>query len=210
MVREFAAAAGTSRSAAYEVFCHEYNREAIQVPEWGRKNVAKVCRASLDNWEAALEKNGLAALAGKQGRHRKGTGVIDATPGMADVVIAHILEFYNVAAEEVLDALQVSHQGQALPSLRVLQRWMRKYRDANPKMLALIDQAFRRDENGNLSTKAVLELRTMQFDDDENWQKAMKIISDSLRVVSTKDYVRVHEKTEDGKDRHISLNISGL
>jgi len=87
---------------------------------------------------------------------------------------------------------------------------VRKWTEGSrPEVLALIDQAFRRDENGNLSTKAVLELRALQID-DEDWKKAMQIISGSLRVASTRDYVRVHKKDENGKPLHISLNISGL
>lgn len=135
MAREFSAASGTARSAAYEVFCHEYNRRAIPAPAWVRELLPRVCRASLCNWEAAIGTEGLAALAGRQGQHRKGKGVIDATPGMADVVIAHIIKFYDEIAEEVMDALEETHKGQPLPSLRNLQRWMKRYRAEHPRTL---------------------------------------------------------------------------
>ena len=111
MAREFGAASGTARSVAYEVFCHEYNRGAIDAPAWVRELLPRTSRATLANWEKALEANGLAALTNKHGQHRKGKGLIDATPGMADVVVAHIIKYYDETAEEVMEALEVTHAG---------------------------------------------------------------------------------------------------
>ena len=136
MAREFGAASGSARSVAYEVFCHEYNRKAISVPEWVREELPRVCRSSLTGWESSIGKEGLASLAGRQGQHRKGTGIIDSTPGMADVVIAHIIEFYDVAADYVLRALKTKFK--ELPNLRSLQRWMKQYRDENESIILKI------------------------------------------------------------------------
>lgn len=135
MARQFQAASGSPRTSAYEVFCHEYNRGAIDVPEWARELLPKICRKSLTNWEDRLGEKGIAALSGRQGLHRKGTGVIDSTPGMAEVVIAHIIKFYDEVAEEVMEALEVTHAGQRLPSLRALQRWMKRYRAEHPRTI---------------------------------------------------------------------------
>lgn len=135
MAGNFRRASGSTRTTAYEVFCHEYNRGAIEAPEWVRQLVPAVCRKSLTNWEERLIKRGLKDLTGKQGQHRKGTGLIDSTPGMADVIVAHIVKFYDEAAEEVLNALKVTHKGQPLPSLRNLQRWMKHWRADNPRTL---------------------------------------------------------------------------
>lgn len=138
MAREFGAAAGQTRTVAYEVFAHEYNRDAIPTPAWVREQLPRVCRASLRNWEQALAAQGIASLAGRQGQHRKGKGTIDATPGMADVVIANIIKFRGITAEEVLDALEVAFPGQPLPALRSLQRWMRQYRAQNEDIILKI------------------------------------------------------------------------
>lgn len=145
MARGFQRASGNPRTTAYEVFCHEYNRGAIEAPEWVRALLHSVCRKSVTNWEDALDKKGLPGISGRQGQHRKGSGIIDATPGMADVVIAHIIKFYDEIAEEVLEALQVTHAGQRLPSLRNLQRWMKQYRADNPRTILKVQNpdAFR-------------------------------------------------------------------
>ena len=135
MAREFQKASGAPRTNAYDTFCHEYNRGTIEAPEWARALLPSVCRKSLTNWEQSLGNAGLEALSGKQGKHRLGTGVVDATPGMADVIIAHLIKFYDTSAEDVLDALTVTHAGQRLPSLRNLQRWMKRYRADNPRTI---------------------------------------------------------------------------
>lgn len=135
MARGFLQASGNPRTTAYEVFCHEYNRGAIEAPDWVRALLPSVCRKSVTNWEDALDKKGLLGISGRQGQHRKGSGIIDSTPGMADVVIARIVKVYDETAEEVMEALKVTHAGQRLPSMRGLQRWMKQYRADNPRTL---------------------------------------------------------------------------
>jgi hypothetical protein len=135
MAVNFRQAGGSPRTTAYEVFCHEYNRGAIEVPAWVRALLPAVCRKSIANWETALDNKGLMGVAGRQGQHRKGAGVIDSTPGMAETVIACIIKYYEETAEGVMEKLQARHMGQPLPSLRALQRWMRRYRAANPRTI---------------------------------------------------------------------------
>ncbi|SBV95559.1 transposase [uncultured delta proteobacterium] len=138
MAREFGAASGTPRTSAYEVFCHEYNRGAITVPDWVRNLIPSVCRSSLTNWEDRILEKGVAALSGKHGQHRKGSGVIDSTPGMAEYIIAEIIEFYDVSAASVMEALEAKFEGQRLPTLRSLQRWMKQYREDNEQAILKI------------------------------------------------------------------------
>lgn len=138
MAREFGAASGTARTSAHEVFCHQYNQGVISVPDWARRLVPSVCRASLCNWEDAILKKGVASLAGRHGQHRKGKGVIDATPGMADYIVSEIIEFYEVSAASVMEALEARFEGQRLPDLRTLQRWMARYRADNEQVIKKI------------------------------------------------------------------------
>ena len=138
MAREFGAASGTPRTSAYEVFCHEYNRGAIDVPDWVRALVPSTCRSSLTNWEDKILEKGAAALVGKQGIHRKGSGTIDSSPDIAKYIIAEIIEFYNVSAASVMEALESKFEGQRLPSLRSLQRWIKQYREENEQLILKI------------------------------------------------------------------------
>lgn len=138
MAREFAAVTGLPRTTAYEGFCYRYNTNAIEVLPWVRTLISKVCRASLINWETSIHAKGLGAVADKYGQHRKGKGVIDATTGMADRIIAEIIEFYDISAASIMDSLEAYFQGQRLPTLRNLQRWIQQYRTANPQLIKKI------------------------------------------------------------------------
>lgn len=138
MAREFQKASGSPRTNAYETFCHEYNRGALETPEWVRGLVPSACRKSLTNWEDAILQKGRAAVTGRQGLHRIGSGIIDSTRGMADCIVAEIIEFYEVSAASVMEALEARFEGQRLPTLRSLQRWMSKYREQNAQVIMKI------------------------------------------------------------------------
>ena len=58
-------------------------------------------------------------------------------------------------------------------------------------MHALVDRAFKTNRNGELKTAAILDLLTLEIDDDE-WQRAMEALKDSIFVANTAVYVRVY------------------
>lgn len=138
MARSFQKASGAPRTTAYEVFCHEYNRSALEAPDWARALIPSACRKSLTNWEDAMLKKGVAAITGKQGLHRIGSGIIDSTKGMAECIVAEIIEFYEVSGASVMEALEARFEGQRLPTLRSLQRWMKQYREQNEQVIMKI------------------------------------------------------------------------
>jgi len=77
---------------------------------------------------------------------------------------------------------------------------------ANMKLVALVEQAFKTNKKGHIDRDRILGLRKLDISDDK-WQKAMKIIGDSLTVVDKKSYIRFQKKT-DGKWDTISLDIA--
>lgn len=81
--------------------------------------------------------------------------------------------------------------------------------DANPNLRAIIEKAFQADSEGKISVYRVLELLRMEID-DPRWRKAMKAIQDSIRVLGSKEYVRVYERNEDGEHKAIPLNIAAV
>jgi len=74
----------------------------------------------------------------------------------------------------------------------------------------LVNDAFRVDQEGQINTGRVLGLRRLAITDDK-WQLAMKAISDSVSVVSSKPYVRFYERVGD-LDTYtpISLDIASV
>lgn len=81
--------------------------------------------------------------------------------------------------------------------------------DSNDNVKAIIDNAFAVDKEGKINIRRVLGLRNLNITDDK-WQRAMTAISDATQVVSSKPYMRVYERDDDGKYQQISLDFAGL
>ena len=80
---------------------------------------------------------------------------------------------------------------------------------ARVELRALVNNAFRVDQDGNIKTGEVLGLRRLKFD-DERWQQAMVAISDAVTVVSSKTYVRFYERDARGQYLPISLDMAAV
>lgn len=80
---------------------------------------------------------------------------------------------------------------------------------SNPNIKVLVNDAFRVDKSGNISTGKVLSLRRHKID-DEDWLKAMSAISDSISVAGTKPFVLFYERMDNGEHRPISLDASSV
>ena len=79
---------------------------------------------------------------------------------------------------------------------------------ANANIRALVDRAFRTDSKGQIKMSAVLELLRLEIKDDE-WQRAMQAIRDSIQSTGTAVYVRVYERIDDTDQyRPISLDLA--
>lgn len=60
-------------------------------------------------------------------------------------------------------------------------------------LIVIADRAFRRNANGEISVSRVLDLRSHDIE-DERWQKAMEIITDSIRVQASITYLRLYKR----------------
>lgn len=64
---------------------------------------------------------------------------------------------------------------------------------SSDKIKVLVNQAFQVDKAGKINTGRVLALRQLDIDDPK-WLSAMKAISDSMKVASTKPHIRFYER----------------
>ncbi len=88
-----------------------------------------------------------------------------------------------------------------------LKRWGA---DANPNLVAVVNQAFEVDKQGRINIQAILKLRALNIKDEE-WQKAMTIINEALNVCGTRQYLNVRiRENETDKFRTINLNMSSI
>lgn len=75
----------------------------------------------------------------------------------------------------------------------------------NDNIHVLVNDAFRVDKEGKISTGRVLGLRRLNIVDNE-WQAAMNAISESLQVIGTKAYIRIYERNGEG-DKYVPLSL---
>ena len=81
---------------------------------------------------------------------------------------------------------------------------------ANDNVRALVTHAFQTDKAGKINTGRVLGLRQLNIT-DEKWLKAMQAIGDSIRVTSSKPYVRFYQRDDKTGDyAHISLDAAAV
>lgn len=83
-------------------------------------------------------------------------------------------------------------------------------KDINDNLKIIIDRAFQVNKEGKLNTGEILSLRRLNIT-DEKWKRAMDAISDSMRVVYTRAYVRFYERQNvDSQWSAISLDIASV
>lgn len=81
---------------------------------------------------------------------------------------------------------------------------------SSSEVQALVEHAFQTDKEGKISTARVLGLRSLNIK-DEQWQKAMQAIMDSIQVTGSKSYLRFYERQgQDGPYRQIPLDVAAL
>lgn len=92
----------------------------------------------------------------------------------------------------------------------VIDKCIEKWSDgANANLKAIIDQAFQVNQSGRMDIRRILALRKLAINDDD-WRKAMEIISDSVQVETSKQYLRTHVRDSEGKYQMVNLDLSDL
>ncbi|HQR97611.1 MULTISPECIES: DUF3164 family protein [unclassified Polaromonas] len=81
---------------------------------------------------------------------------------------------------------------------------------SNDNIKVMVNHAFQVDQQGKISTGRVLGLRSLKIT-DPNWLLAMQAISDSMRVGSTKPYIRFYKRdAASGDYLPISLDVAAI
>ena len=81
---------------------------------------------------------------------------------------------------------------------------------SNDNIKVLVNNAFQVDKAGAVNVGRILNLRTLKIE-DEKWLRAMTAIGDSMKVHSTKPYIRFYEMDERAGDYvPISLDVAAL
>ncbi len=106
------------------------------------------------------------------------------------------------------DTLHFDERLQAAKQLidECLHEWTQNS-DANLK--TIVQAAFDVNKEGQINTSRVLGLRRLNIQ-NEKWLQAMNILSDSIQVQASKEYVRFYQRNKDGKYELINLDIATL
>lgn len=110
---------------------------------------------------------------------------------------------------QMQDQITFGEQLQAAKSLidHCVTRWAE---GANDNIKVLVTDAFQVDKQGLINTGRVLGLRRLDIQ-DEDWQMAMKAISDSIQVASSKPYIRFYKRNETtGAYDAINLDLAAV
>ena len=83
-------------------------------------------------------------------------------------------------------------------------RWSK---GADDKIKLLVEDAFKVDKQGNLDKERILSLRKIKIK-SKDWQKAMEIIADSVKVVGKRTYLVFLIKDVKGVWESITLDIA--
>lgn len=88
-----------------------------------------------------------------------------------------------------------------------IQSWSK---GSKAEIKAIVNNAFRVDKAGRISTERVLELRRIESDDPK-FAEAMRAIADSMQVASSKAYLRFYERNEHTNEYvPINLNVAAI
>jgi hypothetical protein len=87
-----------------------------------------------------------------------------------------------------------------------IRRWSKGSRS---EIKVLVEDAFKVDKQGKVDTKRILGLRRLDITDDE-WQRAMEAISDSVTVAVSKEYIRLYQRDDEGNYHQLALDIAAV
>ena len=109
---------------------------------------------------------------------------------------------------QIQDRLEFDERLQIAKALvdECIHEWTTGARD---EVRALVEHAFQTDKQGKVSTERVLGLRRLDIQ-APRWTEAMTAVSDSIRVATSKAYLRFYERVDEQGDvyRPINLDLS--
>jgi len=127
------ASSGLSRVAALTVFVEAWNagEDDFGLGAEMRGLLPRLSARSLIRWKSDFAKGGLAALAPRHGKHRKGQNKIEASDPVRTLIEAMLVQHPDSSAKLAMRALRARFADEKIPSYRTVQRWMEDWRRRN-------------------------------------------------------------------------------
>ncbi|NVK42141.1 MAG: DDE-type integrase/transposase/recombinase [Oceanospirillaceae bacterium] len=128
-------------SSPYSIkeFIEKYNSHQIEVDITTKQLLPRLRMATVYEWRSNYKNQGLAALAGSRGKHRKGTGMIDNDEDLKGFIIGMLVENPHISNTVLNKAIKAEFSGKIeLPSLRTIDRWINKWKADNRQVFVAI------------------------------------------------------------------------
>lgn len=135
---EFIAAASLPKGRGRHLFAQAYNDGQVEITAWVKELVPRTCANSLYNWQRQLSRGGLASLAGRAGRHRKGQSKIAGDDEVRDLIIGLLTTKPHCSAKHVIKALRARFTIDRVPSYRTVQRFVAAWKRDNAESFAAV------------------------------------------------------------------------
>lgn len=136
--KSFIEAGGFKRSRGVNLFCEQYNKGSIELPDWvleAAEKDGKLHRATFYRWQQKYEAQGLAGLAGNYG-HNKGTSKL--TKEQQDLIRALICDNPNIQIPKIMAVFAARFNGGS-PSVGVVAYWVKQYRRKEQSLLLFME-----------------------------------------------------------------------
>lgn len=79
---------------------------------------------------------------------------------------------------------------------------------ANANLQKVVNSAFQLDNTGNYNVGRVLSLRNLDITDEPRWETAMQAISEAVKVIESKTYIRLYKRNAQNGYDPISLDLA--
>jgi len=86
---------------------------------------------------------------------------------------------------------------------------LKNWSNDNNNIKAIVTNAFNVDKKGRVNVGMILRLKKIKID-DKDWNEAIKIIDESIKINSTREYYKFQTKDENEQWGAIDLNFSKL
>lgn len=123
---------------AIAAFAGLYNAGQIDLPDAVRAAVSSFSPSTLRNWRKKLAIEGVAALGGRHGHHRRGRGIIDSDQDLQGYIVALLADKPHVGAAQVMRGLRARFEASILPSYRSVQRWTSAWKEDNAQIFLAV------------------------------------------------------------------------
>lgn len=129
----FVEGGGYSLDRAKKAFCRSYKDGQVVVEPWVLQLIPRVSPRTIDNWRALVKAGNYEGLSGRQGKHRRGSGIIDRTPALREHIVGTLAQLPHADARQIERLIHawLKDTDEEVPSYATIQRFVKRWKEDN-------------------------------------------------------------------------------